>query len=326
MYTVLKVLLVEDDEDDYVVTRELLSELEQPKVALSWVSTYQDALDEMGKNEHDVYLVDYRLGEHTGVELLRQAHSINGFSKPAIMLTGQGGREVDTAAMSAGASDYLLKSQVNASLLERTIRHSIERAKTLDALHKLASYDELTGLHNRREMDCHLREGVNRYKRYGRPMALVMLDVDHFKNINDTYGHLVGDEVLRWLGNLIRESVREVDFTARYGGEEFAIILPEMTGRQAFEMAERLRRRINAKNFTLELGTREPISLSVRVSFGIAALPEDTDTAEGLIEAADRGLYEAKRLGRDRTVQYCPAPDGCPVIKRNEKHLKSGRR
>ena len=321
----LKVLLVEDDEDDYVMTRALLSEMGRPEVSLSWVSTYQGALDEMGKNEHDVYLVDYCLGEHNGVELLRQAHSVNGFSKPTIMLTGQAGREVDTEAMYAGVSDYLVKGQVSASLLERTIRYSLERAKTLDALHKLASYDELTGLHNRREMGYFLQEGVNRYKRYGRPMALVMLDVDHFKNINDTYGHLVGDEVLRWLGKLIRASVREVDITARYGGEEFAIILPEMTSGQAFEMAERLRRRINAQNFALDLGKMEPISFSVRVSFGIAALPKDTETADGLIEAADRGLYEAKRRGRDRTVQYCPAPDGCPVIERNERLFKSGR-
>jgi diguanylate cyclase (GGDEF)-like protein len=306
----LKVLLVEDDEDDYLLTRELLSKLERPQVALNWVSNYQDALEAMGRNEHDVYLVDYHLGERNGLELLRQTRLGVCSVKPTIMLTGQGGREIDAAAMRAGASDYLLKGQVNTFTLERSIHHAIERAKTLEALRKLASYDELTGLYNRREMDCLLLEGVNLYKRYSRPLALVMLDVDYFKIINDTYGHQVGDEVLRWLGALVRATVREVDVASRYGGEEFAIILPEMTRTQAFKMAERLRRRINAQPFTCKLDERRPIRFSISVSLGVASLPDDAESPSGLIDAADRRLYEAKRQGRNRAIQSGFAPAG----------------
>lgn len=306
----LKLLLVEDDEDDYVLAREMLSKLEHPKVTLNWVSTYQDALEAMERNEHDVYLLDYHLGERNGVELLQQARSGICFCKPTIMLTGQDGHEVDMEAIRNGASDYLLKSQASASSLERSIRHAIERAKTLDALRKLANYDDLTGLYNRRQMDCLLQEGVNLYKRYGRPMALVMLDVDYFKIINDTYGHRVGDEVLRWLSATVRNTVREVDITARYGGEELAVILPEMTGAQAFAMAERLRRHINARPFTCDLDKRRPLRFSISVSLGVASLPENSESAGGLVEAADKGLYEAKRQGRNRTIQFRSVPEG----------------
>jgi two-component system, chemotaxis family, response regulator WspR len=306
----LKVLIVEDDEDDYLLTRGLLSELERPKVSLSWVSNYQDALEVIGRNEHDVYLVDYHLGERNGLELLREVRSGSNFTKPTIMLTGQERLDVDLEAMKAGAADYLLKSQVNTALLERSILHAIERAKILETLHNLASYDELTGLYNRRKMDCLLTDGVNLYKRYGRPLGLVMLDVDFFKIINDSYGHQVGDEVLRWLGALVRRTVREVDVTARYGGEELAIILPEATGRQAFEVAERLRRQINARPFTCDLEKRGVLSFSISVSLGVASLPADAESADGLVDAADRGLYEAKRQGRNRTIQLSSAHAG----------------
>jgi diguanylate cyclase (GGDEF)-like protein len=299
----LNVLLVEDDEDDYLLTRELLSELEGLPVALNWASSYQDGLAAMERRDHDVYLIDYQLGTRSGLELLRHAQSENCFSSPVIMLTGQESLDVSTEAIRAGASDYLLKSQVNAALLERSIRYAIERAKTLDVLHKLASYDELTGLYNRREMDRRLREGVNHYLRYNHPMALVMIDVDYFKIINDSYGHRAGDEVLRQLGALLRASVREVDLTARYGGEELAVILPNMTGQQAFGMAERLRRRISTHSFTLPQEKKQPAQLSITVSLGVAALPEDAVSAATLVEVADRRLYEAKRRGRNCTVQ-----------------------
>jgi diguanylate cyclase (GGDEF)-like protein len=310
----LKVLLIEDDEDDYLLTRELLSKLKSPPIYLNWISSYQDGLAAIERNEYDVYLVDYHLGASSGLELLRHARSEESFGRPLIMLTGQESLDVDMEAIRAGASDYLLKSQVNTSLLERSIHHAIERAKSLDVLHKLASYDELTGLYNRREMDRRLRECANHYSRYNHPVALVMLDVDYFKIINDSYGHQVGDEVLRALGALLRSTVREVDFTARYGGEELAVILPEMTSGQAFGMAERLRRCISAQPFTLARDKKQPIQLSITVSLGVASLPDDADSAAGLVDAADRCLYEAKRQGRNRTIQFAqPEARGGPT-------------
>jgi len=129
----LRVLLVDDDEDDYFITADLLSEIEGPKFDLEWVSTYEEALELMGRHQHDVYLVDYRLGGQTGLELLRAAVA-SGCQAPIIMLTGQGDHEVDLEAMRTGAADYLVKGQISAPLLERSIRYALDRQRTLRAL------------------------------------------------------------------------------------------------------------------------------------------------------------------------------------------------
>ncbi|MBD1861162.1 MULTISPECIES: EAL domain-containing protein [Trichocoleus] len=139
----IKVLLVEDDEDDYVLTRSLLSEIEGDKFTLEWVQTYEAALTVMGQHRHSIYLIDYRLGLHDGLELL-QAAIAQGCRAPIILLTGQGDQEIDLAAMQAGAADYLVKGRIDAALLERAIRYAIERKRTLEALR--ASESRLEGI------------------------------------------------------------------------------------------------------------------------------------------------------------------------------------
>jgi signal transduction histidine kinase/BarA-like signal transduction histidine kinase len=129
-----RVLLIDDDEDDFVIAADLLSEIPGVSFELEWVSTYQAALEAIGRGGHDVYLVDYRLGEHNGLDLLREVVR-NGHQAPVILLTGQGDHEVDIQAMKAGAADFLVKGQFDAPLLERSIRYAIERARTLEALH-----------------------------------------------------------------------------------------------------------------------------------------------------------------------------------------------
>ena len=126
-----RVLLVDDDHDDYTIMRDLFIEIEVGKIRLEWVDTYDAAIEKMLRNEHDVYLVDYLLGERNGLELLKEAIK-EGCKAPIILLTGKGAREVDMAAMKAGASDYLDKSEIGASLIERSIRYAIERKRTLD--------------------------------------------------------------------------------------------------------------------------------------------------------------------------------------------------
>ena len=300
---IVRILLVEDDEDDYVIARDLLSEIPGTRFDLEWVATFEAALDTIGRQEHDVYLVDYHLGEHSGLELLREAVA-KGYRAPIIILTGQGEREVDVAAMQAGAADFLVKGRIDAQLLERAIRYALENARLLNALSELAIRDELTGLYNRRELNRLLAEEANRSQRFGRPTALVMLDIDHFKVVNDTYGHQVGDEVLRWIGQMLREHVRSVDRPARYGGEEFTIILPETPGDEAFAVAERLRQGVAAHPFTLSQDDGPALRIPITISLGVAELPSDADVEEALIEMADQALYEAKRRGRNCTVQY----------------------
>jgi len=173
-------------------------------------------------------------------------------------------------------------------------------AKSQKELEDLSLQDGLTGLYNYREFHRRLAEEVQRSWRYGRPFSLLILDIDDFKVVNDTYGHLAGDEALRGFAALIRREVRPADEVARYGGEEFAILLPETPGPGAFVMAERIRKII----------TMHPIAITptqtvaLTVSVGVATYPQDAESEEKLIGAADQALYAAKNGGRNRVCQW----------------------
>ncbi|HYP39432.1 MAG TPA: diguanylate cyclase [Chloroflexia bacterium] len=180
----------------------------------------------------------------------------------------------------------------------------IERKRAHDALHQLAVVDELTGLHNRREMNRLLDDEMHRFQRYGRPTALILLDIDHFKAVNDTYGHQTGDEVLKWIAHLLRANVRATDRPARYGGEELAIIMPETLAKDAFKVAEDLRNTIAAQPFVSVASTGRVLQISVTVSLGVAGYSAAITTREDLIAAADDALYRAKRTGRNRTAAH----------------------
>ncbi len=167
------------------------------------------------------------------------------------------------------------------------------------SLREIARTDSLTGLANRRHLDETLAKEFDRAHRYAQPLGLLLLDIDHFKLLNDTYGHSRGDQVLRALGRLLKDHFRDVDHPCRFGGEEFAVVLPGTGLAAAMETAERLRRRIETSNFS---------GLPMTMSIGVAALPEIKVTdADNLMIATDRALYEAKRSGRNRV---CLAHEG----------------
>jgi diguanylate cyclase (GGDEF)-like protein len=170
----------------------------------------------------------------------------------------------------------------------------VEKNKELE---KLSITDSLTGLYNRKHLMETLEAEVSRYGRYKRPFTMMMLDIDHFKRYNDTYGHLAGDEVLRQMSALLKSSIRQSDYAARYGGEEFIVILPETVAEAAAHMAERIRRDMEGR----EMGS-ETSGTKVTVSMGIAAFPEHGEDPESMIREADAALYEAKRRGRNQVV------------------------
>lgn len=176
-------------------------------------------------------------------------------------------------------------------------------AKTLEKdqeeLEQLAINDGLTGLYNHREFQRRLQVEIERARRYKHHLSLLMLDIDHFKRFNDTYGHQAGDYILRSLSLQMREGVRAVDWVARYGGEEFVITLPEMTATKALIAAERLRKNIAARVVTV----KEDQKVNITVSIGVATFPEDADSKDKLIAAADRALYAAKAAGRNKVLR-----------------------
>jgi len=172
------------------------------------------------------------------------------------------------------------------------------------ALRQLAGTDELTGLYNRREIRRLLEAEIERCRRYQRFLSLIIIDVDHFKQVNDTYGHTAGDEVLRQIAGIVRSHIRSVDRAARYGGEELVILLPETSDSGAYKAAERIRKAIAAHTFIPEERSGNEYLLPVRMtaSIGVACFPTNATSGDALIEAADRALYTAKNQGRNQVV------------------------
>ncbi len=198
-----------------------------------------------------------------------------------------------------------------AFLLAAALLFTFFLARTMQSLHELVSQqavtDELTGLSNQRRFRELLSKETERAKRFGHDLSLLMLDLDDFKRVNDTYGHLQGDDVLRAVAAAVQEESREVDEPARYGGEEIAVALPETAPKGAMELAERIRARVEGVSVPLRSGGG---STGVTVSVGVAGLEDADGTAESLLAAADSALYEAKRAGKNRSSRADGAQTG----------------
>jgi diguanylate cyclase (GGDEF)-like protein len=178
-------------------------------------------------------------------------------------------------------------------------------------LERLSVTDTLTSLSNRRHLMGALDLEIQRSARHERPCAVLMVDVDHFKKYNDTYGHLAGDEVLSRVGKLLRETLRTVDHAARYGGEEFAVVLPETGLEAGVEVAERIRARLAQVTFQV---AGESAGVTVTLSIGVATFPANGKTSEALLAAADAALYQAKKKGRD-----CVVAAGAPKARTSKR-------
>ncbi len=299
----IKILLIEDDQDDFILTRDLLSGVDGGHFHLDWVQTYQEGLKQIEADMHDVYLIDYRLGADDGLQLLLEALQ-SGPQAPIIMLTGQADRNIDIAAMQAGAADYLVKGRIDGQLLDRAIRYALERSRLLKEIRELAMHDALTGLYNRREFNRFLDYELGRSRRYNHLLSCVLLDIDQLKDINDRYGHQVGDEALKLISQVAHSHSRTTDLLSRYGGDEFAIILTETPAEEAVQGAERLRKAVESKTIQVKRGNDPIEHFKVTLSLGVAEYPGDADSSEALIAAADQALYLAKRQGRNRVVRF----------------------
>ncbi|MGQ0604726.1 MAG: GGDEF domain-containing response regulator [Anaerolineales bacterium] len=259
-------------------------------------------------NGIQLVILDWYMPAMDGLELIRRIREA-GFPHYVyiIVLTALDQRHHIITGLNAGADDYMIKPfdldelQARVQIGERVITLEARLNDSLAKQSELALRDGLTGLRNRRAFDARLDEEMRRALRYQHPFALLMLDIDHFKDYNDTHGHPQGDQLLRELAGVFQNGVRGSDVVARYGGEEFAIILTETDRESAYLAAEKIRAAVSAGPFSQ---TEAQPDRHVTVSLGLATFPEDAADVEALVKRADEALYRAKRSGRNRVVVY----------------------
>ncbi len=291
-----KILCIDDDRVQQRLVQQLVKNFRTGPFECDGAESYDSGLKKLLSGKYAACLLDYRLGRRDGIEMLHEARAAQ-CETPVIFLTGDDNEEIDIAAMEAGAVDYLVKGELKPRLLERSIRYALKLSETMRQLRQMALHDELTGLFNRRELHRLLGEEWHRGSRFLHPFALVLTDIDHFKRINDEYGHPVGDKVLCHVASLLTGQVRLVDRLARFGGEEFAIIMPETGRQEAVSTVDRLRVLLEETPYH---DPAKDLNIGVTISIGVAVSPHDATSPEDLIEAADKALYEAKKGGRNR--------------------------
>lgn len=295
----IKLLLVEDNPADARLVQELLAEVANSQyIHFHKTSTLKDALEILYNNDFDVLLIDLGLPDSQGLETLNQIQSVRP-SLPVVVLSGHNDEDVALEAVQAGAQDYLVKGQGDGNLLARSLYYAIERKRSEERLAYLAQYDPLTGLPNRSLFRERLTQGIQLARRRQELMALLFLDLDHFKDINDTLGHDAGDQLLINVAERLKGCIRSEDTVARLGGDEFTIILGRIKQRE--EAAIVAQKIIDAMSLPITLSNNEVI---ITTSLGIATYPSCGLDPETLIKNADTALYSAKAQGRSNYQFY----------------------
>jgi len=277
----------------------LLRELTDAGAKVLRAATAPEGIGHLVDGPIDVAIVKVELKGESGLSVLTHLR-FEGGQTPVLLLSASDDTVARAAAFGQGCDDYLLLPVLPSELVARAARRMelhrvlLESKTEAARLHELAVTDGLTQVANHRHFQDRLREEFRRAQRYDDPLALILVDLDHFKNVNDNFGHQVGDEVLKATAGCIKAAVRETDFVARYGGEEFAVLLPKTHLAGALTVAER----IVAEMGNIKAG---PAGLRVTASFGVSGFPgRSVNTSEQLVRTSDDALYRAKREGRNK--------------------------
>ncbi len=297
-----KVLLV----DDSPATVDRVKQALEPTSQVDHEDDPQEALFRAAEGDYDLVVISLNLKQIDGLRLCSHLRSLDRTrALPILVIVDPEDNVRLMRALDLGVNDYLVRP-IDRNEMQARVRTQIRRKRFSDRLRdsvqstmEMAVTDGLTGLHNRRYLERHLTTLVQQATAREKPLSVLILDIDHFKSINDTYGHAAGDEVLREFSRRVRKAVRGIDLACRLGGEEFVVAMPDTDAALALLVAERLRQKIGGEPFaTGEAG----VSVSVTVSIGICSLTSPDDTADALVKRADAALYLAKRDGRNRVV------------------------
>src|SRR5512138_1121507 len=264
------------------------------------------ALFNAAEGNYDLLIVSLSLDNFDGLRLCSQARSLERTRQvPILAISDADNNARLLRGLEIGVNDYLLRPVDKNELLARA-RTQIRKRRYTDHLRdnvqnsiEMAITDALTGLHNRRYMESHLATLAEQAAARGKPLALMILDIDYFKAINDTSGHDAGDDVLREFAVRIRKSIRGIDLACRFGGEEFVIVMPETDAHVAGMVAERLRRSIAAEKFAINKGAKR---VDVTISIGLSTLERKGEAVADVLKRADKALYRAKHDDRNRVV------------------------
>lgn len=296
----IKVLLVEDNRGDARLLQEALAEAGRGRFQLVQVERLGDALQLLHEEGFDVILLDLRLPDSEGLDtIVRTRQQAQGV--PIVVLTGISDEELAIKAVQKGAQDYLFKGRVETDLLVRAVRYAIERQHSQERIHYQAYHDALTDLPNRTLFHDRLEQAMAQARRRGQLLALHLVDLDRFKEINDTLGHVVGDELLKGVAHRLQRTVRASDTVARLGSDEFAVIQTELNDVQG--AAVLAQKAIDALARPFRLGDRE---VRTGAAIGIAVFPSDGTEAAQFLQNADLALDAGKAKGQNTYEFFDP--------------------
>jgi two-component system cell cycle response regulator len=299
-----RILLVDDEPTQRLIMARLLK---RAGYEVDTAGNGREALAKLEAGDFQLMITDWEMPEMDGIALCSAVRALqNKAYVYIILLTARDAIEHVVAGLQAGADDYLTKPVIEPELMARlntgkrivTLERSLRAAN--EENRRLSITDPLTGVYNRRYLMEQLPREIDRAARYGRHLSVVMCDVDYFKKINDTHGHQIGDEVLKWFVENLNKTVRASDWVARYGGEEFVVVLPETNAENASTVAENLRAQVASAPFMAGTTT-----FAVTASFGASGWTNEVplgSTLDALMAKCDAGVYASKAAGRNRVT------------------------
>ena len=294
MKSELTIYLLEDSSDDVYLFKQLLAN----DKAINYSTLETDSLEGLHKLINaivpDILVIDLNIRESIGLDTLVEVRKFS-LDIPIIVLTGNDD-EIGIQAIQLGAQDYLLKSEINASTLKRAIQFAKERLILYSALGQLATRDKLTMLHNRAAFDEKLEAIESDFLRYEVTYSVLMLDINNFKPINDTYGHLVGDKILQHIGHRLQMFNRANDFVGRFGGDEFVLIVPKVDNDEKLQRLIANKRKVLNGQYAVQSITGEILNIPISIAIGGGIRGINAFSPKELISIADLNMYKDKEL------------------------------